>query len=43
MEIKLTIEEQRKIVKEKFQKLKDKFLTKEQSNIVHLRELSDDY
>src|SRR5579862_2092441 len=43
MEKKLTIDEQRKIVKEKFQKLKDKFLTLEQSTKVHLRELSDDY
>lgn len=43
MEKKLTISEQRKIVEEKFQKLKTKFLTKEQSAKVHLRELSEDY
>jgi hypothetical protein len=43
MKKKLTIAEQRQIVKEKLQKLKDKFLTKKQSAKVHLRELSVDY
>jgi hypothetical protein len=43
MEKRLTISEQKKIVKERFQELKTKFLTKEQSARVHLRELSEDY
>jgi hypothetical protein len=43
METKLTIIKQRKIIKEKFQKLKSEFLTSEQSIKVHLRELSDNY
>ena len=43
MEKRLTSKEQRKIVKEQFQRLKDKFLTKEQSAKVHLKELSTDY
>lgn len=43
IEKRLTINEQRKIIEEKFQKLKAEFLTKEQSKKVHLRNLSEDY
>ena len=39
----LPIEEQRKIIAEQFQKLKDKFLTNEQKAIVHLKELPEIY
>ncbi|CAG8661868.1 175_t:CDS:2, partial [Racocetra persica] len=35
--------ERRRILKEQFQKLKDEFLTEEQSSIVELRELPDHY
>ena len=43
IEKRLTVNEQRKIIEEKFQKLKAEFLTKEQSKKVHLRNLSEDY
>ena len=39
----LPIEEQRKIIEEQFQKLKDKFLTNEQKVIVYLKELPEIY
>jgi hypothetical protein len=39
----LPIEEQRKIIEEQFQKLKDKFLTNEQKAIVHLKDLPEIY
>ncbi|CAG8460923.1 16954_t:CDS:2, partial [Gigaspora margarita] len=43
MKKRLTIAEQKQIVKDGFQKLKDKFLTPEQAERVHLREVSEDY
>ena len=39
----LTIEKQQLIIEKQFQKLKDKFLTKEQSSMVHLAELPEYY
>jgi len=43
MEKRLTIAEQKQIVKSELQKLKDKFLAPEQAARVHLREVSEDY
>jgi hypothetical protein len=40
---KLTFPEQRQVIKQQFQKLKDKFLTREQSSKVHLTELPEYY
>ncbi|KLL03078.1 MAG: hypothetical protein MRECE_18c003 [Mycoplasmataceae bacterium CE_OT135] len=41
MEVKLAVDEQRKICQEKFQKLKDRFLSQEQGAKVYLKELSE--
>jgi hypothetical protein len=40
---KLTLPKQRQIIEQRFQKLKDKFLTPEQSSRVHLTELPEHY
>jgi hypothetical protein len=39
----LTIKKQQQIIEKRFQKLKDKFLTKEQSSMAHLAELPEHY
>lgn len=43
MKEKLTLSKQRQIIKKQFQRLKDKFLTPEQSEKVHLTELPEYY
>lgn len=39
----LTIKKQQQTIEKQFQKLKDKFLTKEQNSMVHLTELPEHY
>lgn len=41
MKEKLTLSKQKQVIKKEFQKLKDKFLTSEQSSKVHLTELPE--